>query len=114
MESYAIGTNTGTYNLNEPMLWNQTHRDVHPDPTRYDEVRDRTYAYAAAIKSADPSALTAGPTVWGWTAYGSRYRRAGNWRIKLKDRTGFSGQNPLGRGRSPARPVQALLARCWL
>jgi len=52
------------------MLWNQTHRDVHPDPTRYDEVRDRTYAYAAAIKSADPSALTAGPTVWGWTAYG--------------------------------------------
>lgn len=47
------------------MLWNQTHRDVHPDPTRYHEVRDRTYAFAAAIKSADPSALTAGPTVWG-------------------------------------------------
>ncbi len=51
------------------MLWNQTHRDVHPDPTRYDEVRDRTYAYATAIKSVDPSALTAGSTVWGWTAY---------------------------------------------
>jgi hypothetical protein len=58
------------YNLdNEPMLWNSTHRDVHPRPTSYDELRDRTYAYGAAIKAADPSALTLGPVVWGWCAY---------------------------------------------
>lgn len=58
------------YNLdNEPMLWNDTHRDVHPTPTSYDELRDRTYAYAAAIKSADPGAATLGPVLWGWTAY---------------------------------------------
>jgi hypothetical protein len=54
---------------NEPMLWNSTHRDVHPQPTSYDELRDRTFAYAAAIKAADATASTLGPVVWGWTAY---------------------------------------------
>ena len=54
---------------NEPMLWPGTHRDVHPSPTTYDEVRDRTIAYATAVKSADPGAATLGPAVWGWTAY---------------------------------------------
>lgn len=54
---------------NEPMLWQYTHRDVHPDPVGADELRDRTYAYASAIKEADPSAQTAGPVVWGWSAY---------------------------------------------
>ena len=47
------------------MLWNSTHRDVHPQPTTYDEMRDRTYAYAAAIKAADPSAQTLGPVLVG-------------------------------------------------
>jgi hypothetical protein len=51
------------------MLWNSTHRDVHPQPTTYDEMRDKTYAYAAAIKQADPSAKTLGPVLWGWCAY---------------------------------------------
>ncbi|MEP0842072.1 MAG: hypothetical protein HRF43_05095 [Phycisphaerae bacterium] len=58
------------YNLdNEPMLWNSTHRDVHPAGTSYDELRERTYQYAAAIKAADPTAATLGPVLWGWTAY---------------------------------------------
>jgi hypothetical protein len=58
------------YNLdNEPMLWNSTHRDVHPEPVDYEEIRDRTYQYGAAIKSADPTAQTLGPVVWGWCAY---------------------------------------------
>ena len=58
------------YNLdNEPMLWNSTHRDVHPDPVTYDELRDRTYAYASAVKAVDPGAKTLGPVVWGWCAY---------------------------------------------
>jgi hypothetical protein len=58
------------YNLdNEPMLWNSTHRDVHPQPTTYEEMRDRTYSYAAAVKAADPSAKTLGPVLWGWCAY---------------------------------------------
>jgi hypothetical protein len=58
------------FNLdNEPMLWNHTHRDVHPAPVTYDEIRDRTYAYGAAIKAADAGALTLGPVTWGWCAY---------------------------------------------
>jgi hypothetical protein len=54
---------------NEPMLWNSTHRDVHPQGTTYDEMRSLTYSYAAAIKTADPSARTLGPVLWGWCAY---------------------------------------------
>jgi len=54
---------------NEPMLWHHTHRDVHPEPLTYDELRDRTYAYAAAVKAVDPGAQTLGPVVWGWCAY---------------------------------------------
>jgi len=58
------------YNLdNEPMLWNSTHRDVHPQPTSYDELRDRSLDYAAAIKAADPTAQILGPVEWGWTGY---------------------------------------------
>jgi Glycoside hydrolase family 44 len=54
---------------NEPMLWNHTHRDVHPQATTYEELRDRTCQYAAAIKAVDPSAQTLGPVAWGWCAY---------------------------------------------
>ena len=58
------------YNLdNEPMLWNSTHRDVFPNPLSYDQIRDRTYLYGAAIKAADPTAQTLGPVTWGWCAY---------------------------------------------
>ena len=69
---YGSAANGGVayYNLdNEPMLWNSTHRDVHPDPTSYDELRDRTWLYAPAIKAADPTAQTLGPVLWGWCAY---------------------------------------------
>jgi hypothetical protein len=51
------------------MLWNSTQRDVHPQPTSYDELRNLTVSYAAAIKAVDPGALTLGPVLWGWTAY---------------------------------------------
>ncbi|MCU0693787.1 MAG: glycoside hydrolase family 44 protein, partial [Polyangiaceae bacterium] len=54
---------------NEPMLWNSTHRDVHPDPVSYDELLDRTIRYGTAVRRADPDAIIAGPALWGWTAY---------------------------------------------
>jgi hypothetical protein len=54
---------------NEPMLWNSTHRDVHPQPTTYDELLERTVAYGTAVRQADPEAVIAGPAEWGWTAY---------------------------------------------
>lgn len=54
---------------NEPMLWASTHRDVHPEPTTYDELLERTLAYSAAVRAAHPQALIAGPALWGWPAY---------------------------------------------
>ena len=58
------------YNLdNEPGLWHETHRDVHPAELGYEELRDLTYQYAAAIKAADPGAQTLGPVQDGWTRY---------------------------------------------
>jgi hypothetical protein len=54
---------------NEPMLWSDTHRDVHPQPVSYDEMVSRTVAYAAAIKAADPGAKLLGPVAWGWVEY---------------------------------------------
>jgi hypothetical protein len=53
---------------NEPDLWQGTHRDVHPDGAGYDELRDRTYATAAAVKDADPAAQTLGPVGWGFNS----------------------------------------------
>lgn len=58
------------YNLdNEPELWRHTHRDIRPQPLGYDELRDRTIQYAAAVKAVDPGARILGPASWGWTAY---------------------------------------------
>lgn len=54
---------------NETALWNSTHRDVHPDPVTYDELLERTIAFGAAIRKADPDALIAGPAAWGWPEY---------------------------------------------
>ncbi len=69
---YGVASKGGVafYDLdNEPMLWNSTHRDVHPAPTGYDEMETRTSQYAAAVKAADPTAMTLGPVLWGWCAY---------------------------------------------
>ncbi len=51
---------------NEPMLWNSTHRDVHPQPPTYDEVWSRGLAVAGAVKAQDPAAQILGPDTWGW------------------------------------------------
>ncbi|NMO22685.1 glycosyl hydrolase [Pyxidicoccus fallax] len=54
---------------NEPMLWNSTHRDVHPEPLTYDALLKRTIDYGTAVRKADPEAVIAGPAEWGWTNY---------------------------------------------
>lgn len=51
---------------NEPGLWMETHRDVHPQPLGYHEQVDYTIAYARAVKSADPTAAVLGPTDIQW------------------------------------------------
>jgi len=54
---------------NEPGLWSTTHRDVHPSPMTYDELLEKTIAYATAIRKADPDAIIAGPCSYGWWEY---------------------------------------------
>lgn len=79
---------------NEPMLWHETHRDVHPAPLSYDELRDLTYRYAATIKRIDPTAQTVGPAFWGWTAYfySALDRAAGDsWWNRAPDRNAHGG-----------------------
>lgn len=51
---------------NELMLWNSTHRDVHPAGVTYDQAWARGREYAQAIKTADPAAQVLGPVTWGW------------------------------------------------
>lgn len=83
------------YNLdNEPMMWHRVHRDVQPQPLGYDQLRDLTYRYAAAIKAVDPEAKVLGPVAWGWTAYfySALDQAAGdNWWQNPPDRTAHGG-----------------------
>ncbi|HKE26253.1 MAG TPA: glycoside hydrolase family 44 protein [Bryobacteraceae bacterium] len=53
---------------NEPIWWDSTHRDIHPNPYTYDEVLSLNTTYAAAIKQADPTALIAGPVADNWSS----------------------------------------------
>ena len=53
---------------NEPSLWNSTHRDVHPNPSTYDEMYNKIVAYATAIRAADPGAKIIGFEEWSWWA----------------------------------------------
>jgi Glycoside hydrolase family 44 len=63
----AASTGVRYYNLdNEPMLWDSTHRDVHPTPPTYDEVWTKGLAAATEIKRRDPGAEVLGPDTWGW------------------------------------------------
>jgi len=51
------------------VLWNQTHRDVHPQPLSYDELLDRSIRYGTEVRKADPGAIISGPAEWGWDGY---------------------------------------------
>jgi hypothetical protein len=53
---------------NEPDLWFETERDVHPVGASYDEMLAKTEATALAVKQADSSAQMLGPVGWGWTS----------------------------------------------
>ncbi len=52
---------------NEPELWSETHRDIHPVPLGYDELLQRSLAYGEAIKEVEPNAQLFGYVSYGWT-----------------------------------------------
>jgi len=54
---------------NEPSIWHETHRDVHPTGATMEEVRDKFFSYATMIKSLDPGAKILGPEEFGWSGY---------------------------------------------
>lgn len=69
---------------NEPMLWNSTHRDVHPQPVTDDEYFGDFISYAKMVKDEDPNALICAPESWGWNGYlysaaDSDYMSKHNW-----------------------------------
>jgi len=53
---------------NEPIWWDSTHLDIHPNPYGYDELLSLNTTYAAAIKAADPTALVSGPVGDNWAS----------------------------------------------
>lgn len=79
---------------NEPALWDSTHRDVHPEPTTYAELLEKTIAFGTAVRRADPDALIAGPAEWGWPAYffSGKDAKAG---FRLKPDRRAHGDEPL-------------------
>lgn len=67
---------------NEPIWWDNVHRDIHPAPYTYDELLSLDMRYAAAIKKADPTALVTGPVADNWASlWFSKKDIASGWAI---------------------------------
>ncbi len=54
---------------NEPAIWYNTHRDVHPVGPKMEEISSKIIDYAAKIRAVDPGAKLIGPEEWGWSGY---------------------------------------------
>ncbi|NIE64162.1 glycoside hydrolase family 44 protein [Burkholderia sp. Ax-1719] len=54
---------------NEPSLWHEVHRDVHPTGAHAREIADKVVTYSRAVKAADPHAKVVAPEEWGWAGY---------------------------------------------
>ncbi len=66
----AFGTAPHFYNMdNEIDIWGGTHRDVHPAPTAYNEMRDTFVTEARNLKSWDAKAMRFGPVSCCWWFY---------------------------------------------
>lgn len=66
----AFGSAPHFYDMdNEIEIWGSTHRDVHPNPSAYDELRDTYLNEAGLLKGWDPSAIRLGPVTCCWWFY---------------------------------------------
>lgn len=66
----AFGSAPHFYDMdNEIEIWGSTHRDVHPQPTAYDEMRDTFITESRALKHWDPAAIRFGPITCCWWFY---------------------------------------------
>lgn len=88
----AANGGVGFYLLdNEPGLWHETHRDVHPAGATMQQLFDKQKAAAQMVKTTDPGAKVCGPEEWGWLSYlysGSDFQwlAANNWQGNPPDR----------------------------
>jgi len=66
----AFGSAPHFYNMdNEIDIWSGTHRDVHPNPSGYEEMRDTYLAESGALKGWDSQAIRLGPVSCCWWFY---------------------------------------------
>jgi fibronectin type 3 domain-containing protein len=66
----AFGSAQHFYDMdNEIDIWGGTHRDIHPAPSGYNELRDTYLAEARALKNWDPQAIRLGPVSCCWWFY---------------------------------------------
>ncbi len=66
----AFGTAPHFYNMdNEIDIWGGTHRDIHPNPATYNELRDTYLTESRALKGWDPLAIRLGPVSCCWYFY---------------------------------------------
>jgi hypothetical protein len=66
----AFGSAPHFYDMdNEIDIWGGTHRDIHPIPTTYQELRDIYLSEARSLKGWDPAAIRLGPVSCCWYFY---------------------------------------------
>jgi hypothetical protein len=73
---------------NEPDLWDSTHFDIHPDPSTYDEIRDKLFEFGPMIKAKDANAHILAPELAGWMWY---FDSAYGWANNHIDQTNHGG-----------------------
>jgi hypothetical protein len=67
---YSTLTSCHFYDMdNEVDIWAGTHRDIHPLPSGYEELRDIYLKEASALKGWDPAAVRLGPVSCCWWFY---------------------------------------------
>jgi len=54
---------------NEMDIWGSTHRDIHPNPSGYDEMANTFLAETAKLRATDPHAVIYGPVSCCWWFY---------------------------------------------
>jgi uncharacterized protein (TIGR03437 family) len=87
---------------NEPIWWDDVHRDIHPLPYTYDELANLDLTYAAAIKQADPTALVSGPVSDNWASlFFSKKDIVAGWAV------GNYWQNPVDRNAHGGVPLMS-------
>jgi hypothetical protein len=67
---YSTITSCHFYDVdNEVDIWGGTHRDVHPNPSGYDELANMFESEGTALKTWDPAAVRFGPVSCCWYFY---------------------------------------------